>query len=87
MVETNLSLEQGILFYATLYITTVLISIFVTTGRFVFLFIVLLTIGLTLFMKHAMVNYANHLSAVGAWSENIMKKIYDKVSQFLHKTP
>lgn len=86
MVETNLSLEQGILFYATLYITSVLISIFVTTGRFVFLFIVLLTMGLTLFMKHAMVHYANHLSSVGAWSENIMKKIYDKVSQFLHKT-
>lgn len=86
MVETNLRLEQGILFYATLYITSVLIAIFITTGRFVFLFIVLLTMGLTLLMKHAMVNYTNHLSTVGAWSENIMKKIYDKVNHFLQKT-
>lgn len=86
MVETNLRLEQGILFYATLYITSVLIAIFITTGRFVFLFIVLLTMGLTLLMKHAMVNYANHLSTVGAWSENILKKIYDKIRPFLQKT-
>lgn len=86
MVETNLSMEQGILFYATLYITSILIAVFITTGRFVFLFIVLITIGLTLFMKHAMINYADHLSKVGTWSENIVKKIYNKMNQLLQKT-
>lgn len=86
MVEKNLSMEQGILFYATLYITSILIAVFITTGRFVFLFIVLMTMGLALFMKHAMVNYADHLSKVGTWSENIVKKIYDKVNHLLQKS-
>lgn len=87
MEETNLSLRQGILFYAAVYITSILFAIFITTGRFVFVFLITITLGFTLIMKHAMVHYTNHLSTVGAWSENIVKKIYNKVSNFLQKTP
>lgn len=86
MTETNLSLRQGILFYATVYITSILFAIFITTGRFIFVFLITMTIGFTLFMKHAMVHYTNHLTTVGEWSENIARSIYNKITNFLQKT-
>ena len=87
MAGSELSLDQGILFYATLYITSILIAVFVTTGRWVFILIVLFTMGLALFMNQAIVSYSDHFSRIGKWSENLVKSVYNKVTNYLQKTP
>ena len=79
-------LERGVLFYATLYITSILIAVFITTGRWIFLLIILITVGLSLFMNHAIMNFSDHLTKVGIWSENLVKSIYNKVTGYLEKT-
>lgn len=69
-------LGQGVLFYAGIYINFMLVIIAFLTGRFVFLFFIVLTAGLILYMNYLVIENNSHLIRVGEYIEGIIKKIF-----------
>lgn len=69
-------LGQGVLFYAGVYINIMLVIIAFLTGRFVFLFFIVLTAGLILYMNYLVIENNSHLIHVGEIIEDTMKKLF-----------
>lgn len=67
-------LGQGVLFYSGLYINIILIVIAFLTGRLVFVFFIVLTGGLILYMNYLIVDSNTHLVHIGENIEKWFKK-------------
>lgn len=75
------SLANGVLFYSSLYVNCVLLAIGITTGRWIFMLLILLTIGLTAYMMYVVSHNADHLKNVGSWAENNFSKYLKQLKQ------
>ena len=75
------SLAHGILFYSSLYINCVLLAIGITTGRWVFMLLILLTVGLTAYMMYLASHNADHLKNIGTWAEKTISNHFEKLKQ------
>lgn len=71
-------IAQGILVYSTLYVNTILFLITFLTGRWIFLFFILLTFGLVAYMSLLTAKESDHLMSVGKWAEEAIESIYNK---------
>lgn len=78
---TERSLANGILFYSSLYINCVLLSIGITTGRWIFMVLILLTVGLTAYMMYLSTHNPEHLKSIGDWAESSVYSSLQKIKQ------
>lgn len=69
-------LGQGVLFYTGLYINIILVIIAFLTGRLVFLFFIVLTAGLILYMNYLVVENNTHLISMGKSIEGVVKRFF-----------
>lgn len=76
------SLAHGILFYAASYVNGVLLTIGMTTGRWIFVLLILLTLGLTAYMMYIITHNADHLKMVGTFAETTFHNQFEKMKQF-----
>lgn len=70
-METHLA--QGVLFYAGIYINTILVIVSFLTGRFIFLFFMVLTLALIFYMNYLVIDQNSHIKNMGEWVEQIFK--------------
>lgn len=75
----NNYLAQGILFYSTLYISSILTLITFLTGRWIFIFFILLSFGLLAYMSYLTVKESAHLQKIGKWTEDVIVDLYKKI--------
>lgn len=73
---------HGVLFYASLYTNGVLLLIGASTGRFIFVLLILLTIGLTAYLMFLLSHNADHLARVGTWAEKTFASQLEKLKRF-----
>lgn len=66
-------LSQGVLFYSGLYINILLIIVAFLTGRLIFLFFIVLTLGLIFYMNYLVIENNKHIKHIGEWVEHIFK--------------
>lgn len=67
---TDTQVVHGILFYTNIYINCILCAVTALTGRWIFLLLILLTLGLTAYMMYMITHNNQHLKVVGEWVEN-----------------
>lgn len=70
-METQLA--QGVLFYSGTYITALLIMISFLTGKLIYIFFIVLTIGLIFYVNYLIIENNSHLKNVGKWAEDMIK--------------
>lgn len=70
---------HGVLFYASLYINGILLAVGAITGRWIFLLLVLLTIGLTAYMMYVASHNTQYLKETGEWAEKAFANAYAKI--------
>ena len=75
------SLAHGVLFYSSLYINCVLLGIGILTGRWIFMLLILLTVGLTAYMMYIATHNTDHLKNIGSWAENVFLNHIEKLKQ------
>lgn len=69
-------LSQGILCFSTLYISIILITVTLITKRWIFLFILLLTLALSSYLCYLAAKDDDFLQNVGKWfSEKLEKAV------------
>lgn len=73
------SIIHGVLFYTTVYVNCILLSVAILTGRWIFLLLILLTIGLTAYMMYMTSHNDEHLKSVGVWVENLFSQGMQRV--------
>ena len=66
-------LAQGVLFYTGIYINTILVIVSFLTGRFIFIFFIVLTLALIFFMNYLVIENNSHIKQMGEWVEQIFK--------------
>lgn len=77
------SIAHGVLFYSTLYANGILLATGISTGRWVFMLLILLTMGLGAYMMCLISSNADHLKAVGDWAETTFSAHLEKVRRWL----
>lgn len=77
---------EGIMAYASIYVVILLLAVTATTGRFVFLFFILLTIGLAAYVVHQVTVNPNHFARVGKYVESKISNSIEKLKLALTKT-
>lgn len=75
------SLAHGVLFYAACYVNGILLSIGVATGRWIFMLLIILTMGLTAYMMYLVSHNADHLKNIGVWAETTFSTHLEKLKQ------
>lgn len=75
-------LLNGVLFYASLYVNTILLAVCTVTGQWIFLLFLLLTAGLTAYMMYIASHHVDHLKSVGQWAET---KIIENIGKVFKK--
>lgn len=75
------SLAHGVLFYSSMYINCILLAIGITTGRWIFMFLILLTVGLTAYMLYLTLHNSDHLQNIGSWAEATLTSSLEKLKQ------
>lgn len=73
---------NGVLFYTTAYINCILCVVAASTGRWIFLMLILLTMGLTAYMMYMTTHNEQHLKEVGTWVENTFSGVLEKIRHF-----
>lgn len=76
------SLAHGVLFYASLYVNGILLITGISTGRWVFMLLILLTVGLTAYLMYIMSSHEEHLKTVGDWAEVTFANHMEKLKRF-----
>lgn len=66
-------LAQGVLFYCGTYITVLLIMVSFLTGKLMYLFFIVLTLGLIFYVNYLIIENNSHLKNVGKWVEEMIK--------------
>lgn len=80
---SNQYIAQGILLYSTLYVSTILALITFLTGRWIFLFFIILTFALVAYLSYLTAHDSENLKMVGKWAEDTIGKFYTKISQLI----
>lgn len=80
-------LAEGIVGYSSLYVVLVLLAVTAMTGRYVFLFMILLTIGLATYLIHQATVNEGHFVKVGQYLEAVISKVGDTWKKAWNKTP
>lgn len=75
-------IAHGVLFYASLYVNGILLITGISTGRWVFTLLILLTVALTAYMMFLIHSNADHLKAMGEWAEKTVQLHWEKVKRF-----
>lgn len=70
---------HGVLFYASLYINGILLAVAAITGRWIFLLLILLTLGLTAYMMYVASSNTEFLQNTGEWAEKTFLKALEKI--------
>lgn len=81
------SLVHGVLFYTSVYINAILCSVAILTGRWVFMLLVVLSVGLTAYMMYMTTHNSEHLKVMGKWMENTFAKIMERYEQWKSPSP
>lgn len=76
-------LLNGVLFYASIYINSILLAVCTVTGRWIFLLFLLLTTGLTAYMMYIASHHVDHLKSVGKWAETTITETLGKVYKMI----
>lgn len=66
-------LAQGVLFYCGTYVTTILIMVSFLTGKLMYIFFIVLTLGLIFYVNYLIIENNSHLKNVGKWVEEMIK--------------
>lgn len=82
---TNNYIAQGILFYSSIYVSSILVSITLLTGRWVFLFFILLNLALVAYMSYLTAQDSEHLKTIGKWAEDFIASTYNSITHFFSK--
>lgn len=69
---------QGILFYSTIYISTILTVITFLTGRWIFIFFILLTFALAIYMGYLSTHNHDFIIKSGQWIDDTLLKYINK---------
>lgn len=72
-------LATGLTSYTTAYIVFILLAVCATTGRFVFLLFIVLTLGLQIYLVYKVASDPDHFVGTGATVENFFLSMYSKV--------
>lgn len=82
---------HGVLFYATIYTSVVLIAVAILTGRVVFAVLIGLTFALSAFLMNAINSNSINLEATGKWFQNVfvnyLEKLKEGFSLLVKQTP
>lgn len=76
------SLVHGVLFYTSVYINCILCSVAILTGRWVFMLLVVLSIGLTAYMMYMTTHNSEHLKMMGKWMEDTFTKTMERINHW-----
>lgn len=77
------TVAHGVLFYASLYANGILLITGITTGRWVFMLLILLNIGLTAYMMYIISSNSEHLSLMGVWAEEKITLQLEKLKRLM----
>lgn len=66
-------LAQGVLFYCGTYVTAILIMVSFLTGKLMYIFFIVLTLGLIFYVNYLIIENNSHLKNVGKWVEEMIK--------------
>lgn len=77
------SIAHGVLFYSTLYVNGILLITGISTGRWVFMLLILLTMGLAAYMMFLISSNTDHLKAVGDWAETTFSTHLEKLKRLI----
>lgn len=66
-------LAQGVLFYCGTYVTVMLIMVSFLTGKLMYIFFIVLTLGLLFYVNYLIIENNSHLQNVGKWVEEMIK--------------
>lgn len=66
-------LAQGVLFYSGTYVTVLLIIVSFLTGKLMYIFFIILTLGLIFYINYLIIENNIHLKNVGQWIEQMIK--------------
>lgn len=75
------SIANGVLFYACLYVNGILITAGISTGRWIFMLLILLTLSLTVYLMTVIASNPDHLKVVGDWAEMTLYKQLEKLKR------
>lgn len=75
----DVHLAQGVLVYAGLYINLLLIIVSFLTGKFIYLFFIILTIALIVYMNYLIIEKNSHIKYIGEWVEQLFKKYISNI--------
>lgn len=78
---------HGALFYSTLYVNGILLAVGAMTGRWIFLLLILLTLGLTAYMMYIASNNTQHLREMGKWAEEMVAKAIQRIKGLYSNGP
>lgn len=77
------AVAHGVLFYASLYVNGILLITGITTGRWIFVLMILLTLALTAYLMYLISSNPGHLEKAGKWAEANISIHLDKLKRFL----
>lgn len=69
----------GILFYTSIYINIILLAVSAMTGRWIFILLIVLTLGLTAYMMLVLSQHSSHLEDIGNWVEQTIFTNFKKL--------
>ncbi|GFS69067.1 hypothetical protein TNCV_4570521 [Trichonephila clavipes] len=73
---------NGVLLYTTIYVNCILCAVAAMTGRWIFLLLIVLTMGLTAYMMYMTTHNDDHLKSVSKWAEDNFTKLMAKVKAY-----
>lgn len=73
----------GVLFYTTLYINCILCAVAALTGRWIFLLLIVLSLGLTAYMVYMVTHNDDHLKDMGKWVQATFSNTISKVRHYI----
>lgn len=79
------SVVHGVLFYTTIYVNCILLAVAFLTGRWIFLLLIVLTVGLTAYMMYMTTHNDEHLKVVGKWVENLFSETINRAKEMMNR--
>lgn len=72
-------LAQGVLFYSGTYVTVMLLMVSFLTGKLIYIFFIILTLGLIFYVNYLIIENNSHLKDVGKWVEQMIKTYITRI--------
>lgn len=75
---------DGLLFYSSIYVNTILLFVAFITNRWIFLLFILFTLGLTVYMMYVASEHMEHIKKIGKWAQDTIHAQIDKVKALIY---